>query len=256
MKGTNMHNNIADDRGFVLITGSNRGIGNATLKYFAEKGWDIIAHARKPTNEFENDIHKISEKHGVEIIPVCFDLTDSLAMKNEIQKIYKKKIYISGLVNCAGVAMFKFFPMMRMSEIKSIFDVNLFSCMELTQLVLKGMMKKKKGCIVNVSSIAGFDLQTNNAAYGVSKAALNAFTKDLSMELGQFHIRVNAVAPGIVDTDMLETTGEDNVNMLITGSAMKRAATPEEVAKVIYYLCSDEASYVNGQIIRVDGGMI
>ena len=99
-------------------------------------------------------------------------------------------------------------------------------------------------------------MQTNNSAYGVSKAAINAFTKELAMELGQFDIRVNAVAPGIVDTDMVKEMGVDNYNMRVSSSALSRAANPQEIAKVVKWLCSEEASYVNGQIIRVDGGMI
>lgn len=239
-----------------IVTGCSRGIGKAIMECFAKNGANVWACARKESLEFERFCEEIAEENCVFVKPLYFDVTDSERMREVLKKLFAERKQIDYLVNCAGVALFSFFPLMKVSEIRRVFDINLFSVMELTQLVVNQMMKRKEGCIVNVSSIAGFDLQTNNSAYGVSKAALNAFTKELAMELGQFGIRVNAVAPGIVDTDMVKEIGDSNYNMLVSGSALNRAANPEEVAKVVKWLCSEEASYVNGQIIRVDGGMV
>lgn len=242
--------------GYALVTGSNRGIGNAVMKELCERGQNVIAHSRCERENFINEIRELREIYHIDIEPIYFDMTDSKKMGLEIKKIIAEGKQIDTLINCAGIASFSFFPLTKISEIRKVFDNNLFSIMEITQLLVKQMIKRKKGCIVNISSIAGIDVQTNNSAYGVSKAAVNAFTKGLAMELGQFNIRVNAVAPGIVDTDMVKISGEDNYKLLVSNSAMKRAADPKEVAKAVAWICSEEASYVNGQIIRLDGGMI
>lgn len=240
----------------VIVTGCSRGIGKAIVECFAENGANVWACARKETLEFEKFCKEISEENQVFVKSLYFDMTDGERMREVLKKVFLERKPIDCLVNCAGEALFSFFPLMKISEIRRIFDINLFSVMEMTQLVVNQMIKRKRGCIVNISSIAGIDLQTNNSAYGVSKAAINAFTKELAMELGQFDIRVNAVAPGIVDTDMVKEMGVDNYNMRVSSSALSRAANPQEIAKVVKWLCSEEASYVNGQIIRVDGGMI
>lgn len=131
--------------------------------------------------------------------------------------------------------------------------VNLFAQM---QMLVSKWIRSKAGVIVNVCPIVGYDLNTNNAAYGISKVALVAFTKELSMELGLFGIRVNGVASGIVSTDMVSESGKENYNVLAQAFAMKRAEKSEEVAEVIYWLCSDDRLYVNGRIVYIDGGMI
>lgn len=241
---------------WVMITGTNRGIGRATLECFSERGWNVLAHARAYSREFEGDCNHLSCRYGVSVSPIYFDLSDTEKLKESIMGVLKSGIEIDALVNSAGMAKFRFFPMMGMKEIREVFEVNLFAQMQISQILLSKWIRRKSGAIVNVCSIAGFDLNTNNAAYGVSKAALIAFTRELSMETGQFNIRVNGVAPGIVDTDMVEISGEKNYDELVHASAMSRAASPSEIANVIYWLCSREASYVNGQVIRVDGGMI
>ena len=205
-----MRNDEVGSGRWCLISGSNRGIGNAVMKCFAMHGWNIVAHSRRQPQELAAELKQMGVEYGVRVESACFDLTDRIQMKQEIKRIVQSGINISCLVNCAGIASFKFFPFMRVAEVKEVFEVNLFSSMELTQLVLKGMMKNKCGTIVNVSSIAGFDLKTNNAAYGVSKSAVNAFTKELAMEMGQFNIRVNAVAPGIINTDMVQELSDES----------------------------------------------
>lgn len=128
--------------------------------------------------------------------------------------------------------------------------------MELAQLLIKPMIRKKRGSIVNIASFEGINLYPGNSAYGVSKAAVIAWTKVLAKEVGDFGIRVNAVAPGFVDTEMARHTGEQERNRMLENSAFKRLAEPGEIADAVYFLASDNASFITGEVMRVDGGMI
>lgn len=241
---------------WVFVTGSNRGIGEKILQKFVENGYHAYAHARKYSEEFEAKIVSLKETSGMEIIPIYFDLTDSEAMKTEMQKLIRGKKNIDVLVNNAGVIHSGLFQMTEIQTIREVFDINLFSVMELTQWMLKLMIRKKKGSIVNLSSVGGLDLGTGMCAYGVSKAAVAAFTKTLASELGYYGIRVNSVAPGFVDTRMGQAEEVKAERELLENrkGAFSRLARPEEIAGTVYFLASDEASYVNGQVIRIDGG--
>lgn len=237
-----------------FITGSNRGIGRAMVEAFARGGASIIAHARKKNDAFEADMRSLAETYGVSITPVYFDMTDTEAMKAVFKAFYQNKTRIDILINNAGVAHGGLFSMTPVSKIKEVFEINLFSAMELTQLVLKIMTRQRSGCIINLGSIAGLDLKPGNSAYGVSKAALMAWTRTLASEVAQHGIRVNAIAPGLTDTGMAAQMEEKAGREMVESSSMKRLAKPEEIAKAALFLASDDASFINGQVIRVDGG--
>jgi len=240
----------------VFITGSNRGIGRAILQAFAEAGYDIVAHARQRNEDFEQSMRELSIRNQIKIRPVFFDMQNSDEMKNTIQKIIKDGVQVDVLVNNAGIAHAGLFQMTSMKTVRNVFDVNYFSHLELTQLLVRQMLKKKSGCIINIASIAGMDFQPGNCAYGASKAALIAWTKTLAAEVGQFGVRVNAVAPGLTDTDLAAQMGEKAKHDTMQFSAMKRLALPNEIADVVFYLATEKASYINGQVLRVDGGLI
>lgn len=237
-----------------FITGSNRGIGRTMVEEFARSGASVFAHARRETAAFEADMRNLAESYGVSITPVYFDMTDTEAMKAVFKELYKNKARIDILINNAGVAHGGLFGMTPVAKIREVFDINLFSAMELTQLVLKIMTSQKSGCIINLGSIAGMDLKPGNSAYGVSKAAVMAWTRTLASEVAQYGIRVNAIAPGLTDTNMASLMEEKAGREMVESSAMKRLAKPEEIAKVALFLASDDASFINGQVIRVDGG--
>lgn len=241
---------------WVFVTGSNRGIGAKILRKFVENGYHAYAHARKYSEEFESQTAALREASGMEIVPVYFELTDSEAMKTEMQKLIRGKKRIDVLVNNAGVIHSGLFQMTEIKTVREVFDVNLFAVMELTQWALKMMIRKKKGSIVNLSSVGGLDLGMGMCAYGVSKAAVAAFTKTLASELGYYGIRVNAVAPGFVDTQMGQAEEVKAERELLESrkGAFSRLAQPEEIANTVYFLASDESSYVNGQVLRIDGG--
>lgn len=237
-----------------IITGSNRGLGKAILEEFVKNKANIYACARKQNDEFEKYLQTLAEKYKVWIKPIYFDLGDLSSMKESFKKIYADKQAIDILVNCAGVAHGGVFQMTPISKIREIFEINFFAQMELTQLILKIMTRQKKGNIINFSSIAGLDLKVGNCAYGVSKAAVAAWTKTIATELAPYGIRVNAIAPALIDTDMAKLMDEKAVVDSIETSAMKRLGTPQEIADLALFLASDKSSFINGQTIRIDGG--
>lgn len=240
----------------IFITGTNRGLGKAILVECAKNGANIWAHARTKSDEFLEFIQEQSEKNGVQIYPVFFDMTNSEEMILEIQRLLKKKIKFNVLINNAGIAHGGLFQMTTINKIKDVFEINFFAHLQLTQLLLKAMVRNSDGNIINMASIAGLDLKEGNCAYGASKAAMIAWTKVLSKEVARYNIRVNAIAPGLSDTDMSNLMEKKSGAEMIQQSLMKRLATPEEIANVAVFLASEKASFVNGQIVRVDGGSV
>ena len=238
----------------VMITGTGGGIGKALVERFASEGADIVAHARADKEGHSEEMHRLEVEYGVSITPVYFDLTDYPKMKSIIQDMIKEKRYVDILVNNAGINHEGFFQMTGIDTIRNVFEVNLFAMMELTQLVLKMMVRNRSGAIVNIASNSGKMLLPGNSAYGVSKAAVMAWTKTLAAEIGRVGIRVNAVSPGLTDTKMGKNVQENAGKELAVSLAMSRMAKPEEIAEVVSFLASDSASFVNGQTVFVDGG--
>lgn len=237
-----------------IVTGAGGGLGLAVVEKLASQNVNIWACLHTKREEVEKKLDNISYQYNVWIEPVYFDAVDSEMLERHIKKIVSSQKNIDILVNLAGVAHGGFFQMTPINEIRNIFEINFFSCLEITQLVLKRMYRQKSGSIINVASIAGIDLDQGNAAYGTSKAALIAWSKTLAAEMGRYNIRVNAVAPGLTDTKMASLMDDRAAEKMIDGSAMKRLGKPDEIAKVIGFLASDEASFVNGDVIRIDGG--
>lgn len=237
-----------------IITGANRGIGNAIVKKFAENGCNIWACARAKTESFERQMADFSEQYNVVITPVYFELTDENQIKDAIKIIYKEKVNIDIMVNAAGIVHTDLFQMTSMSTMRNVFDTNFFGPVTLTQLVLKIMSRGKKGNIINIASIAGLDANPTNCTYGSSKAAMISFTKILASEVAMMGIRVNAIAPGPTNTDMVQIVEKKVGDALLDRCAMKRLAEADEVAEVAVFLASEKSSFVNGQVLRVDGG--
>jgi len=238
-----------------VITGSNRGIGKAVLETFAENGADIFACARKESDEFSNVTERLSEKTGVSITPVYFDLAESERVKSGIKSILSSKKQIDILVNNAGVASGSFFQMTSLKDLKQVFEINFFSQILFTQGISRYMTRFKTGSIINIASTAGLIGDAGMTSYGSSKAALMFATKTMATELGEMNIRVNAIAPSITKTDMFDQMEEKARSKLINASALKRPAEAVEVANVALFLASDLSSYVTGQVLRVDGGL-
>lgn len=240
----------------VLITGSNRGIGKAIAEEFAKNGANIIAHARKETLDFLNNLENLKNKYDVEVQPVYFELTNSEEMKLALKPLIISKSPIDILINCAGVAHVSMFSQTPISKIKEIFDINYFAQLEIIQLILRKMTRQNYGNVINIGSVTGLITSEGQIPYSTSKLSLMQATKNLAAEYGRFNIKFNAVALGVVNTDMMKSLNDDEKKYFEDRTIMKRFCEPEEAAKVVRFLASDDASYINGQIIRVDGGLL
>lgn len=238
-----------------LITGANRGIGFSILKRIAENGANIIACARKQDDLFEKEISNISKKFNIKIKPIYFDLSNENEIEQGSKKIISLNWIIDIIVNNAGINHVALFQMTSIKKMREIFNINFFSQILLTQKLLNIMIKNKKGSIINISSNAAVECDAGRSGYSSSKAALIAWTKVLSKELGNFNIRVNAVSPGLTNTDMMKKDlSRKVIEDAIKRVPLKRAADPDEIAKVVLFLASDLSSYVNGEVISVTGG--
>ena len=240
----------------VVLTGSNRGIGKAILEVFAMNGADIWACVRKPNDGFTDYIANLAKETGVTISPVYFDLADREQVKEGVKTITSVKKPIDVLVNNAGIIYTGLFQMTPVDKMKEIFEINYFSQMLLTQYIARIMARQKKGSIINISSSAAIECNEGRTAYAASKSAMICSTKVMAKELAGSNIRVNAIAPGLTETDMMRgSTSEDALKSTLERICMERVARPEEIANAVLFLSSDMSSYITGQVLRVDGGM-
>ena len=240
----------------VVVTGCNRGIGKKILEVFSANGATIFACVRNITEEFKTFLNGIKKNFDNKIIPIQFDLNDEGQIKEAASNILSSNLSVDILVNNAATIHTALFQMTSIKKLKEIFETDFFSQTLFTQYILKSMIKKKSGSIVYISSSSALDGNEGRSAYSSAKAAIIAQAKVLSREVGIYNIRVNTIAPGLTDTDMMKkNTPKKLVDEAISRISLKRIANPEEIAKVALLLSSDLSSYITGQVIRVDGGM-
>ena len=239
-----------------VITGARTGIGRAVTERFAREGVNLWACAHREDAAFERDMQELSEKYSVWIKPVYFDLEKEEEIKSSVRKIIMEKKPIDILVNNAGIfPALTAFSMTPVKEVRRIFEINFFSMLTIIQLVSKVMLHQKAGSVVNLSSTAGLDAEQGVIAYAASKAAVASATKNLAMELAPYGIRVNAVAPGLITTGINQHLSAEISEGMVSGIGLGREGSADEVADAVFFLASEQASYITGQVIRIDGGM-
>lgn len=236
-----------------LITGASRGIGAATVRRFVEEGAIVYANARSPKN-LDSLCEELSKKYSGTVRALYFDVRDEIASKQAILQIKKEEGRLDVLVNNAGVMKDALIGMIPRQLMQEIYETNVFGVMNMLQLATKLMCRQGNGSIINLSSIVGIEGNPGQLVYSATKGAVAAMTKTASKELASKGIRVNAVAPGMIDTDMFRSIGTEKMNEHLSHIRMGRLGTPEEVADAILFLASDLSRYITGDIIGVNGG--
>ena len=239
-----------------VITGCNRGIGKKILEVSSANGATIFACVRNVSEEFKTFTNEMEKKFNNKIIPIQFDLNDEDQVKKAASNILSSNSPIDILVNNAATIYTALFQMTSIKKLKETFETDFFSQTLFTQYILKSMIKKKSGSILYISSSSALDGNEGRSAYSSAKAAIIAQAKALSREVGMYNIRVNTIAPGLTDTDMMkENTPKEIANEVTSKTSLRRIANPQEIANAALFLSSDLSSYITGQVIRVDGGM-
>ena len=238
-----------------IVTGTARGIGFKTVEVFARHGANVWACARTKTEDFENYCLSLSNQYGVSVEPIYFDLTNKEEMVQAVKLIKNSQRKIDILVNNAGITYNALFQMSNELQIHNTLNVNFVAPYLFSQYIIKLMLRTGGGNVVNIASSAALDGNSGRSVYGASKAAVVCATQAMSEELGNKNIRVNSIAPGITQTDMLSSMTNDVITQTVMATDRKQAGTPEDIANACLFLASDLSSYITGQVLRVDGGM-
>jgi 3-oxoacyl-[acyl-carrier protein] reductase len=237
-----------------LVTGCNRGIGRKVTEVLARNGAVVWACTRNPNTEFENFVGVLREECGARIESLCFDMEDAAGMADAFKQVAVDPAGLDILVNNAGIVPPNTaFLMTRIEDMQKVFNVNLFAQLRMIQFAARLMLRRKSGSIVNIVSVAALDGDPGQLEYVASKAALAGATRKLAREFASFGIRVNAVAPGVTRTEMIESMAAPLFEAAMARSAAGRVVEPDEIASVVLYLASDLSSALNGEIIRADG---
>ncbi|MCQ2548288.1 MAG: SDR family oxidoreductase [Clostridia bacterium] len=234
-----------------LVTGSSRGIGRGIAKALAENGYALCVNYIE-RKDMADDLVSELTKAGFEAFAYQCDVADKSAVNEMVDEIEKRFGPVSLLVNNAGIA-----PPAQIQDVTDemwdrIFDVNLKGDLHTIQRVLPHMLSEKKGCIINISSIWGLHGGSCESVYSATKHGVIGLTKSLALELAPSNIRVNAIAPGVINTDMVKAFGEEAMESLKNDTPLGRLGEPEDIARAVLYL--SEADFVTGQVLTVDGG--
>lgn len=238
-----------------IVTGGSRGIGRAAALTLAEAGADVAVIYAGNTAAAEETVRLIEEK-GRKGLAIQCDVADEAAVTAMVKDVKKELGRIDILVNNAGITRDGLLMIMKEADWQAVLDTNLTGAFHCTKAVTRLMMKRRSGSIINITSVVGETGNAGQANYAAAKAGLIGFTKSVAKELASRNIRCNAIAPGCIETDMTAVLGEDTVDAMIKTIPMGRVAQPEEVAKAVLFLASDDASYITGQTLNVDGGMV
>ena len=235
-----------------LITGAGRGIGKTIAVKLAESGSDIAIADMNPVSD---DVLREIEKNGTKCLAYQLDVTDVEAVDSVVKKIIDDTGGIHILVNNAGITQDNLFMRMKPEQWSQVIDVNLNGVFHVTKAVIRTMVKQHSGRIINISSVVGFSGNPGQVNYSSTKSGLIGFTKSLSREVGTRGITVNAVAPGFINTAMTQALNESQQQAILSQIPLGRMGEAEDVANAVAFLASEEASYITGTVLHVNGGM-
>jgi 3-oxoacyl-[acyl-carrier-protein] reductase len=238
-----------------LITGATRGIGKQIAITLAKQGYNIALNYRKENEELENSKKEI-EEIGVQILAVKGDVANFEDCENFVKQVIERFGQIDVLVNNAGITKDMLLMRMKKEDFEQVIDTNLVGTFNVTKNVVPYMMKARSGRIINISSVVGISGNAGQTNYSASKAGIIGFTKSLAKEIASRNILVNAVAPGFIETNMTDVLKDDVKQEIAKNIPLKRMGTAQDVANVVKFLASDDSSYITGQVINVDGGML
>lgn len=238
-----------------LITGATRGIGKQIAITLAEHSYDIAINYRKEHKELENIKKEIEEK-GVKCLAVQGDVSSFEDCERFVKEVIEKYGQIDVLVNNAGITKDMLLMRMKKEDFNQVIDVNLVGTFNVTKNVIPYMMKARTGRIINISSVVGVSGNAGQTNYSASKAGIIGFTKSLAKEVASRNILVNAVAPGFIQTDMTDVLKDEIKEEIAKTIPLKRMGEAKDVANVVKFLASEDSSYITGQVINIDGGML
>lgn len=238
-----------------LVTGASGGIGSACARLLAEKGYTVLAHANHNLAAAEALCEDLCSR-GLDAHALCCDLSDSAAVTAMCAEILRLYHHVDALVLCAGVSHTGLLTDMTDAQWHRVMDVNVSGSFYLIRALAPGMVCQRDGAIVTISSIWGRSGASCEAAYSASKAAIIGLTQALAKELGPSGVRVNCIAPGVIDTKMMDEHSEQTKKILADETPLGRLGTGEDVAKACAFLLSDDASFITGQTLGVDGGYL
>lgn len=234
-----------------LVTGASRGIGAAIASAFLQSGAIVYANVRK-----ENALADLRSCYGEQIKLICFDITNYESAKAAVLQIHKEQKKLDVLVNNAGIMIDALIGMITHELMQKIFETNVFASINLSQLAARIMTRNGSGSIINIASIVGTKGNAGQSVYSASKGALISFTLSASKELAAKGVRVNAIAPGVIETDLLKNVDPKFMEEKLQRISMGRIGCPEDIAAAVLFFASDMSKYITGQVLGVDGGQI
>lgn len=237
------------DRKKALITGASRGIGRSVASALASSGFDLYLTCRNNRELLDSLAEELRRSYGIQ----CYCYAFSICDEDKVSEMFRDIPYLDVLVNNAGISYVGLLTDMTYQQWREVIDINLSACFLTCRHAVPEMVRRRRGKIINISSVWGSTGASMEVAYSASKGGVNAFTRALAKELAPSNIQVNAIACGVIDTDMNKCFGEEEMNMLVQEIPADRLGRPEEVAALVVQLCTGN-EYLTGQVITLDGG--